>query len=700
MEVTVSSIVLSLALVTFLTLAWKALNWVWLRPKQIERCLREQGFKGNPYRFLYGDTKEFISAIMEARSKPMEASDDDIVPRALSFHRHFVNLHGMNYFTWLGPTPRLSITDPKLIKEILSNYEVFQKPAVVKSLLTGIVVHEGEKWAKHRKLVNPAFQLEKLKLMVPAMYSSCSEMISKWEVLVSTKGFCEVDVWPYLSNLTADVISRTAFGSNYEEGKSIFQLLKEQTDIALQRLQSISIPGSSDLNCSLFGFGFFPNTGMECTKLGMVKAKADREVPERARFQRKSLSILVWRHQRVHLSSEEARSKTMEASDDDVVPRVMPFHRYFVNLHGKNYFMWLGPTPRLNITDPKLIKEVLSNYKVFQKPAIIKLLLTGIVVADGEKWVKHRNLVNPAFQLEKLKLMVPAICSSCCEMMSKWEALVSTKGPCELDVWPGLSNLTADVISRTAFGTNYEEGKLIFQLLREQTVLAVQRVQSLNTPGWRFLPTKTKREMKKIYNELGAVLRNMIVKRQRTMNGEDGDHGDLLGMLLTSNLKDIDQEKQGNKKSIKLTIEEVIEECKLFYQAGQETTADLLVWTMVLLSKNQKWQTLAREEILAVFGDNKPDFNSLNQLKTVTMILYEAMRYTHQHPTLFEPWTRRQRKENMFFVLERAFHANYGSHHDPEIWVIYAKEFMQRKRMARAVGASFPSGLALDITSH
>lgn len=68
-------------------------------------------------------------------------------------------------------------------------------------------------------------------------------MMSKWEALVSTKGSCEVDVWPYLSNLTADVISRTAFGSNFEEGKLIFQLLTEQNDLAIQRLRSSYIPG-------------------------------------------------------------------------------------------------------------------------------------------------------------------------------------------------------------------------------------------------------------------------------------------------------------------------------------------------------------------------------------------------------------------------------------------------------------------------
>ncbi|KAG5545995.1 hypothetical protein RHGRI_018232 [Rhododendron griersonianum] len=446
MEVTVSSIVLSLALVTFLTLAWKALNLLWLRPKQIERCLREQGFKGNSYRFLYGDTKDFISAIKEATSKPMEACNDDVVRRVIAFHRYFVDLHGMNYFAWLGPTPRLNITDPKLVKEILSNTEVFQKPAMLKLLLTGIVAYEGEKWAKHRKLVNPAFQTEKLK-----------------------------------------VISHIDF----------FKVLEIDTESML---------------------------------------------------------------------------------------------------------------------------------------------------------------------------MVPAMYSSCCEMISKWEALVSTKGSCELDVWPYLSNLTADVISRTAFGSNFEEGKLIFQLLSEQNDFAIQHLRSSYIPGSRFLPTKTNRKLRKIYNELGALLRNIINKRQGTMNGEDGN-SDLLGILLTSNLIDIDQGKLGNKKSIKLTTEEVIEECKLFYQAGQETTADLLVWTMVLLSKNQKWQTLAREEILAVFGDNRPDFDRLNQLKTITMILHETMRLYPPAPILSRYIHRKTKLGGL--VLPggvEIFVPTMEIHHDPEIW--------------------------------
>lgn len=53
-------------------------------------------------------------------------------------------------------------------------------------------------------------------------------MISKWKELLSSDGTCEIDVWPFLQNLTRDVISRTAFGSSYDEGTQIFELLMRQ----------------------------------------------------------------------------------------------------------------------------------------------------------------------------------------------------------------------------------------------------------------------------------------------------------------------------------------------------------------------------------------------------------------------------------------------------------------------------------------
>lgn len=70
--------------------------------------------------------------------------------------------------TWLGPTPRVIVDDPKLVREILANkFGHFRKRkhnGLVKRLANGLVSHDGDKWAAHRKIINPAFHMEKLKV--------------------------------------------------------------------------------------------------------------------------------------------------------------------------------------------------------------------------------------------------------------------------------------------------------------------------------------------------------------------------------------------------------------------------------------------------------------------------------------------------------------------------------------------------------
>ncbi|KAF5206702.1 Cytochrome p450 [Thalictrum thalictroides] len=135
----------------------------------------------------------------------------------------------------------------------------------------------------------------------------------------------------------------------------------------------------------------------------------------------------------------------------------------------------------------------------------------------------------------------------------------------------------------------------------------------------QFLPTKTNNRMKEIHREVRTLLRDMILKREKAMKVGEAPTNDLLGILMESNFKEI---KEGGNSKVGMSIDDVIEECMLFYFAGQETTATLLAWAMVVLSMHQDWQQKAREEVMQVFGSNKVEYDGLNRLKVVSISMH------------------------------------------------------------------------------
>jgi len=77
--------------------------------------------------------------------------------------------------------------------------------------------------------------------------------------------------------------------------------------------------------------------------------------------------------------------------------------------------MWLGPTPRVFILDPDKFKEMATKVYDFQKPdtsPLFKLLASGFANYDGDKWAKHRKIVSPAFNVEKMKVSLSFVSHS------------------------------------------------------------------------------------------------------------------------------------------------------------------------------------------------------------------------------------------------------------------------------------------------
>ena len=122
--------------------------------------------------------------------------------------------------------------------------------------------------------------------------------------------------------------------------------------------------------------------------------------------------------------------------------------------------------------------------------------------------------------------------------------------------------------------------------------------------------------MHQINNEIEKILQQLISKRKKAMHEGESTKDDLLGLLLQSNMTTTDAD---GKSILGMSTEEVMEECKLFYFAGMETTSVLLTWTMVVLCMHPEWQDRAREEVLGLFGMHKLEYEGVNRLKIVSI---------------------------------------------------------------------------------
>ncbi|KAJ9688576.1 hypothetical protein PVL29_014298 [Vitis rotundifolia] len=316
----------------------------------------------------------------------------------------------------------------------------------------------------------------------------------------------------------------------------------------------------------------------------------------------------------------KASSQPMPYSHN-ILPRVLSFYHHWKKIYGATFLVWFGPTVRLTISDPDLIREIFASKSEFYEkneahPLVKQLEGDGLLSLKGEKWAHHRKIITPTLHMENLKLMVPVMAKSVTEMLEKWMAM-SKSGEVEIEVSEWFQTLTEDVITRMAFGSSYEDGKAIFQLQAQQMVMAAEAFQKVFIPGYRFLPTKRNMNSWKLDKEIKKSLVKLIDRRKENRWKENPEKcpKDLLGLMIEETVK---KGEMSWCPSSKITVQDIVEECKSFFFAGKQTTSNLLTWTTVLLAMHPQWQVLARDEVFRVCGArDTPTKDDVVKLKTV-----------------------------------------------------------------------------------
>ncbi|KAK6157773.1 hypothetical protein DH2020_012021 [Rehmannia glutinosa] len=159
-----------------------------------------------------------------------------------------------------------------------------------------------------------------------------------------------------------------------------------------------------------------------------------------------------------------------------------------------------------------------------------------------------------------------------------------------------------------------------------------------------------------------SVLAIVRKREEKVITGQAHNFGsDFLGSLLRVH-------HDADKKN-RISIDDVIDECKVFFLAGHETTSSLLSWTFLLLAIHTDWQEKARKEVFELFGQDNPTAEGLPRLKIASMIINEALRLYTPAISLVRRVTKNVKLGKYEFPANMELHIPpLALHRNQDIW--------------------------------
>ncbi|KAF2320450.1 hypothetical protein GH714_027542 [Hevea brasiliensis] len=339
-------------------------------------------------------------------------------------------------------------------------------------------------------------------------------------------------------------------------------------------------------------------------------------------------------------SVASASSGSLGAVSNDIHSTVFPYFAQWQMSYGKVFIYWLGTEPFLYIADPEFLRRMSTGVmgKSWGKPNVFKhdrkpMFGNGLVMAEGDDWVRHRHIITPALSPATVKTMASLMVDSTTKMLNKWTSLLNS-GCLEIDVEKEIIATAGEIIAKTSFGIGYKNGRQAFKKLRAMQITLFKNNRYVGVP----------------------------FNRRNSKGGYP--QKDLLGLLLEEN-----HEEGRLGKTLTLTTRELVDECKTFFFGGHETTALALTWTLLLLAVHPEWQNQLREEITQVTGNKEIDFSMLAGLKKMKWVMDEVLR-------LYPPAPNAQRQIRDDITVNNLTIPTgtnvwidlVGMHHDPNLW--------------------------------
>jgi cytochrome P450 len=304
---------------------------------------------------------------------------------------------------------------------------------------------------------------------------------------------------------------------------------------------------------------------------------------------------------------------------------LLTLRRNPLEIWGKAAFeqpFWVGPSflgMRAMAHDPAAVRHVLlDNATNYRKDELQLRILSpglgdGVLTAEGEAWRVQRRALAPLFSPREVADFAPAVHRVGSAAV---ERLARRRDGSVIEVGELMSRLTLEVLEQTLFSQGLGKEPSAFQQALTRYINTFGRLDPLDLLGApAFVPRIGRlrgRGTLKFFDE--AV--EGIVERRRALIRDGGEPPrDLLTLLLAA--RDPETGRGLPEANIRANI-------VTFINAGHETTANALTWTLYLLSRAPEWRERAEDEASCVFDPERPA--SLDGCTALRAVLDEALR--------------------------------------------------------------------------
>ncbi|WP_264532234.1 cytochrome P450 [Flavobacterium sp. N502540] len=293
----------------------------------------------------------------------------------------------------------------------------------------------------------------------------------------------------------------------------------------------------------------------------------------------------------------------------------IPYHKRYFDQFGDSFSLQIGRSKHLILSrDNEIAQHILQknqrNYhkSKFQSVYLSKYLGKGLLTVDGDFWLKQRRLIQPAFHKQKMNQLVENMNET---IVSELKELEEEK--C-IDLFPVMSQLAFNVVAKSLFHLSISEEKLnrIKYIIEEVQNFLIKEIRLPHKAWWFSVSGQVAKHLE-LAEENNRIIQEII--DERTTSGEPVN--DLLQLLLETRYEDTGEG---------MSVKQLIDEIKILFIAGHETSANALTFTLYLLGRNPEIQQKVLDEILEIEAQTENVVEQLQKMTYLNAVINETMR--------------------------------------------------------------------------